>query len=215
MLEIHLGAQPGPSGFPWDAMIGIVPHLLWAALLLFVLLRIGRDGLANLIGRVQKVGIAGIEIEFKETLESAAAARNQALSAIDLGRASRRLVRERALLDGARLLWIDDQPKNNRIEIKLLESAGARVDEEVTSAGAQAAINQITYDVILSDIARAGDKVAGLSFASNLAQIRNSPPIIFYVGTATKPVPLSAFGITDRPDELIHLILDALARTRS
>jgi CheY-like chemotaxis protein len=119
------------------------------------------------------------------------------------------------LTDGARLLWIDDLPDNNRIEIKLLESAGARVDIQVTSAGAQSAISQVTYDVILSDVDREGDNTAGLKFAAELAQTRNSPPVIFYTGVAQKPVPPFAFGITDRPDELVHLILDLLARARS
>jgi CheY-like chemotaxis protein len=214
MLDVHLGPKPEPTGV-WDVVTGIVPHLLWTGLLLVILFWIGRDGLMALIGRVRKVGVAGVEIEFKEALESAAEAHARTLSAIDLGRASRRLARERALVEGARLLWIDNQPDNNKIEISILESAGARVDTQVTSAGAKSAIDHISYDAIVSDIDREGDNAAGLNFATSLTQIRNSPPVIFYVGAARKPVPSSAFGITDRPDELIHLVLDALARRRS
>ena len=41
-------------------------------------------------------------------------------------------------------------------------------------------------------------------------------PIIFYVGRldASAGVPAGAFGVTNRPDELLQLVLDALARAR-
>lgn len=39
-------------------------------------------------------------------------------------------------------------------------------------------------------------------------------PIIYYVGSAdpSRPVPVGAFGLTARPDELLHLVMDALER---
>jgi hypothetical protein len=214
VLDIRFGPRiPEPTRFPWEAVIGVVPHLLWATLLLFVLLWIGREALEDFIGRVQKLGFGGVEIEFRKRLESAARARAQIIPEIDLGRASRRLTRERALVQGARLLWIDDLPDRNHAEINLLESVGAHVNAETTSAAAESAMNQVVYDLIVSDIDRERDKAAGIKFAEKLTS--NSPPIIFYVGAAQKPAPPSAFGLTDRPDELVHLILDALARTRS
>jgi hypothetical protein len=38
--------------------------------------------------------------------------------------------------------------------------------------------------------------------------------IIYYAGYVdeARPVPIGAFGITDRPDEVLHLILDVLER---
>ena len=41
------------------------------------------------------------------------------------------------------------------------------------------------------------------------------PPLILYVGAAQRPCPAHAFGETERPDLLIHLVLDVLARLRS
>jgi hypothetical protein len=40
-------------------------------------------------------------------------------------------------------------------------------------------------------------------------------PIIFYIGRydPTAGTPAGAFGITNRPDQLIHLAIDALAQT--
>lgn len=42
-------------------------------------------------------------------------------------------------------------------------------------------------------------------------------PVVFYVGEVDpkKGTPVYAFGLTNRPDELVHLILDILERTRS
>lgn len=215
MLDIHLGPAPGPSGFDWEPVIGLVPHLIWAAVVIIILLLIGREGLKALPDRIHKVSAAGFEIEFQNTMESAAAAHQRQIPLIDLGRASRRLASQQALLKGARLLWIDDHPDNNRYEIKLFEEAGARVDTRLTSAAAEAAIMHVTFDLIISDIDREGNAQEGLRLAHHLAQVRNSPPLILYVARARRPAPVSAFGITDRPDELVHLVLDALGRSRS
>lgn len=215
MLDIHLGPAPGPKGFDFEPVIGLAPHLIWAIVVVFVLLWIGRRGFQSFAGRIRKVGAAGFEIELQETMESAAVAHRQQIPVVDIGKASRRLASQQALLEGARLLWIDNRPANNSNEIKLFEYAGARVDLQLTSASAEMAILQVTYDLILSDIDREGSPTEGLRFASQLAQVHNSPPLIFYVGEARKPVPFSAFGIADRPDELVHLVLDVLGRSRS
>jgi len=215
MLDIHIGPAPGPVGFNWEPVIGIVPHVIWAAVVIIIISWIGREGLKAFAGRIRKVGAAGFEIEFQDTMASAAAAHQQQIPLIDLGKASRRLASQQALLQGARLLWIDDRPDNNRNEIRLFEEAGARVDTRLTSAAAEAAIMQVTFDLIISDIDREGTAKEGLRFATHLAQVRNSPPLIFYVAHALRPAPVSAFGITDRPDELVHLVLDTLGRSRS
>ncbi len=41
--------------------------------------------------------------------------------------------------------------------------------------------------------------------------------MIFYIGVVdpNKGVPVQAFGITNRPDELLHLTLDALERKKA
>ncbi|TSE14055.1 hypothetical protein C1D09_000775 [Mesorhizobium intechi] len=215
MLEIHLGPTKAPEGFDWEPILGLVPHLIWAIVILVILLWIGRDGLRALTGRIHKVGAGGFEIEFQDRLENAAASHQLQIPLNALGKASRRLANQQALLEGARLMWVDDRPDNNRNEIKLFEDAGARVDTRITSAAAEAAILQVTYDLIISNVNREGSAKEGLRFATELAQYRNSPPLIFYVGRARKPVPISAFGITDLPDELVHLVLDALGRARS
>ncbi|WP_376094421.1 hypothetical protein ACE7GA_01090 [Roseomonas sp. CCTCC AB2023176] len=204
----------GAPGIPWTALASFLPHLVWAGIVVWLLVWIGREPIVSLFGRIQKLGFAGVAIEFKEALEKAAASRGAEVSSVDLGRASRRLARDVKLIQGARLLWIDDNPHNNREEIALFEAAGARVETQTTTEGARENLNRRMPDVILSDIARGEDQKAGLRFADEVAADGKAPPIIFYVGAAAKPLPISAFGLTDRPDELVHLVLDALARHR-
>jgi len=64
---------------------------------------------------------------------------------------------------------------------------------------------------------RDGDNQAGLKFLQDYAKHKKRVPVIFYIGhpDPTKPVPLHAFGITHRPDELLHLILDVLERMKA
>ena len=40
--------------------------------------------------------------------------------------------------------------------------------------------------------------------------------VVFYVGRVDRAagVPAGSFGITNRPDELLHLVMDALERCR-
>ncbi|MFQ6114776.1 MAG: hypothetical protein ACE5NG_11970, partial [bacterium] len=75
---------------------------------------------------------------------------------------------------------------------------------------------QGNYDLIISDIARGNDKTAGLDFLKQLRNNKNTTPVIFYIGEINPKfgVPAQAFGITNRPDELLHLALDALERKK-
>lgn len=214
MLDIHIGGADKGASFPWETLNALGPHLLWIAFLLWALLWIGRSRLLELSSRVQKFNLAGVEIEFRNSLEQAAENREQVLPPADLGHASRRLARSTELVKGARILWIDDQPENNRHEIALFEEAGARVDVEESTEAARGSLRRVRYDVVISDIARGDDPTAGLTFAEELAEHGSAPPVILYVDEVRKPVPASAFGITRRPDELVHLVLDVLARNR-
>ncbi|HSE82988.1 MAG TPA: hypothetical protein VLB01_00400 [Thermodesulfobacteriota bacterium] len=72
------------------------------------------------------------------------------------------------------------------------------------------------YDVVISDMARGDNTTAGLEFLNELRKEDKTTPVIFYVGVFNleKGIPPQAFGITNRPDELLHLTLDALERKK-
>jgi hypothetical protein len=75
------------------------------------------------------------------------------------------------------------------------------------------------FDIILSDIGRdlpQTDPTAGLTMLPRLREAGFHQPIIFYVGRfdAGAGVPAGAFGVTNRPDQLLQLTIDALSRVR-
>ncbi|MFC4527761.1 hypothetical protein ISN76_06660 [Dyella halodurans] len=214
MREIMLRSADAPES-PWTSLVALLPHVFWALVLVGVLLWIGRDTLRELLGRVDKVSVAGVELELRDDLQAAAAARGKPIGNDAISRVARRLAASVGLTKGARLLWVDDEPTGIVNESRLFEQAGIHITRVATSAEAFAKLDLANYDLVLSDISRDGDDTAGLHFADTLAGRRNAPPLIFYVGSAQRPCPEHAFGITDRPDELIHLVLDALARSRS
>jgi CheY-like chemotaxis protein len=215
MLEIRVGSAPSGPDFPWETINSLAPHLIWGGLIVFVLLWIGRQRLIGLLERVEKLNLGGVEIGFQRKLEKVAEQKDQNLSLADLGHASRRLANSSHLTKDSKILWVDDQPENNELEAALLREAGASVEMRRSTDEAMQALKDTVYDVILSDVARPEGEKAGLLFAEDLSRQRDRPPIILYVGRAEKPVPSCVFGLTDRPDELVHLVLDVLARKRS
>jgi len=121
-----------------------------------------------------------------------------------------------ALEPGAQVLWVDDHPENNRNERRVLQSLGIFVDEVRSTEEALASLRRASYDLVLSDMARDGDAEAGLRMLSAMRTGGIDVEVIFYVGLINPlaGVPPGAFGITARPDELVHYVLDVLERRR-
>jgi CheY-like chemotaxis protein len=73
------------------------------------------------------------------------------------------------------------------------------------------------FDLIISDISRelpAPDPEAGVAMLTRLRAARFWQPLIYYIGQPAPDLgpPAGAFGLTNRPDQLIHLVIDALSR---
>lgn len=135
----------------------------------------------------------------------------------DKERALMRAKRCRDLLAGKRILWVDDLITNNRLERKMLEAFGLGIEQASTNGEATAALlpDKGGYDLILSDIERPDSRTGGLELLGWLRAQRARVPLVFYITNlnADRPTPLGAFGITNRPDTLLHLVIDALERT--
>ena len=203
-------------------LIETIPSILWFIffLVLFILFykRI-RDELLPKLGRIKA---AGVEFSFVE---------NSIEAAIEFGEKSERwdvkvpekdkkaaLNRAKQRLDTFRdtkILWVDDYPENNRTERRMFRQFKADIDVAKNSNEALEMLRYEIYDLVISDIARDDkDDLDGLQFLSELRKTETETPVIFYVGVMQtgKGVPEHAFGITNRPDELLHLSLDALER---
>lgn len=91
---------------------------------------------------------------------------------------------------------------------------GSSIDLATNSDIAREQLSRGVYDVLLTDMTRGKDRDAGRKLMPELEQAQLNPPIIFYVTDPTRTKPDQAFGLTVRPDELFHLITDALERQR-
>ncbi len=111
-------------------------------------------------------------------------------------------------------LWIDDVPVNNLYEVRLLNATGITFDIVLNSTTALELLAQNQYELIISGLGRQGNKNAGLTFLNQLVEKRLDVPFILYDLRleGNRSLPDRAFGITDTPNELVHLVLDVRGR---
>jgi CheY-like chemotaxis protein len=202
--------------------IKLIPSLLWfmfVATLFGLFYRPIRDELLpNLTGF--KAG--GVELSFvRESIDAAIELAEKSpqwkvtISSEDKEQVLRRAKRRLAILRGAQILWVDDHPENNLNERRMFRQLKVDVDTTNSTDEALSMLQKGNYDLVLSDMKRADDDTAGLTFLKQLKE--QHTPVIFYIGLLdpTKGVPARAFGLTNRPDELLHLALDALERKKT
>jgi CheY-like chemotaxis protein len=120
-------------------------------------------------------------------------------------------------LRGAKLLWVDDAPENNRNEQDMFTALGIGTINANSTDVAMGLLssNPRMFDLLISDIARE-TRDAGLRMLSQMRAAGHGHRVVFYIDTVSPELglPATAFGIADEPEELLHLILDALERTR-
>ena len=113
-------------------------------------------------------------------------------------------------LDGLRLLWIDDDPSANRIEIRMFQQLGMQVELATSTDAALERLMKRQFNMVLSDIAREGRSDEGIRALPMIRKLARDAPIIFYVESLLEnaPPPGGALGITNDPEELLELVLD-------
>ncbi len=119
------------------------------------------------------------------------------------------------VVEGARILWVDDNPANYRNECRLLDALGAEVEQVRSTQEVLDRLARQPCDLLLSDIDRDGVADAGLRMLERLP--RDAPPLVLYTGSVdeSRGVPRGALGIADDPESLLHLVLDVLERRRA
>ena len=119
-------------------------------------------------------------------------------------------------LRGARVLWIDDEPAGNKWERATLEALVVEVTAARSTIEALKRLSADPFDLILSDIKREGIPDEGVTALPRLRQVALATPVVIYVGRVERErgTPAGASGLTNRADELLHLVLDVLERRR-
>lgn len=205
------------------AVIQLIPGLIWACLGVFIVAKLYHPFKEDVLPRLTGVQLFGVKLDIR------ADEVQKAVESVPLPEASYRpdvgatLVtradRAAGILRGATIAWVDDNPANNLVERRLLSRLGIFV-EPVARPGDVAALRSqdpAFWDLVISDAARPGDPDDGADATfSRLRGDGHTGPVIFYVGRVDpkRGTPAGAFGLTNRPDELLHLVIDALERSR-
>lgn len=202
-------------------LLQLIPSILWFLLGLVLIILFYRPIRYELLPNLSGFKAMGVEFSFvQESIEAAIELAEKSpkwkveISRADKERALSRARNHLSVFKGAQILWVDDHPENNLNERRMLRQLNTEIDMVTNSEEALRILDNAKYDVVLSDMARGQDPLAGLDFLQKLREFDRSTPVIFYIGVIDldKGVPGRAFGITNRPDELLHLILDVLER---
>ena len=169
----------------------------------------------RILPRVSGVRVFGFELTLlKDSLDHAVFASSANVSEGDKWSALQRAEHVRPVLQGAHVLWVDDRHRGNQELVRILRAFGSQVDLARSSDEAMTLLKRHQYEVIVSDVSRAGDPDAGLKMLARMYHEGVHRWTIFYVRDLKPGVPPGAFGITNRPDHLLHLVMDALERER-
>jgi esterase/lipase superfamily enzyme/CheY-like chemotaxis protein len=125
---------------------------------------------------------------------------------------------DRPYLTGIRILWVDDFPRNNDIERRILTNLGATCDDVTSTERALEAIARESYDIVLSDLGRAEGTDAGVDLLQTLHERGVERPFIIYATRAAqlreRATKAGAFGITNDSAELFALVVEATEQLR-
>jgi CheY-like chemotaxis protein len=183
-----------------------------------------RDAREHILEIKTALRISGIDVEdhpddtapIRRDLDEAVGKQAAKVSENDRSQVLRRAQYAAQLLQGAQLLWVDDNPDNNIHERRIFRSLGIFVDLARSTQEAIGMLQHTKYDVIISDLARGDIKDAGLQFLEEISKRNLYRWTILYTSprAAARGLPAKAFAITARPDHLLHYVIDAIERER-
>jgi CheY-like chemotaxis protein len=129
---------------------------------------------------------------------------------------ARRIARAQNLLKGARILVVNDVPEEMDAVMGMLRALDVQVNVATSSDDALSMLSGDAYAVVISDMSRDGVDDEGLKFLARTRHAGLRVPVIFSLARfdPSRGTPPFAFGITNRIDELLNLVCDALERAK-
>lgn len=111
-----------------------------------------------------------------------------------------------------RVLWVDDNPQNNRQELAYLKRHQVAVYSVTNSKDALILLSLYHYDAVISDMGRAEDPLAGLRLLQAMRQQGINTAFYLYtiMPSATKVQLLQQYGaqgVATEPEQLYQYIL--------
>ena len=123
--------------------------------------------------------------------------------------------RQQRRLQGSRVLWVDDRPRNNVFERQALEALGIDTDISTSTEDARQVLSRRSYDLVISDMSRPPDDRAGYTLLDSLREAGNNIPFVIYAGSQSPEQVREArrhgaIGYTNHPQELVEMVTEAL-----
>jgi len=205
-------------------IIKIIPDLLWVLLALVIFIYSYRLIKKTLLPNVTNISAFGIKINMlKESIDSIydIAKKDKmwdvSISELDKNIVLKRTNRNLNLFKNLSILWFDDRPDTLKNEIKMFRQLGGRIEVTTTLEKTISMLKTNNFDLMISDIDRNNGEEDGVSTLKQLYKNKTYVPTIFYIGDVNEElgIPPHAFGLTNRPDELLHLVIDVLERKDS
>ncbi|APR78924.1 Transcriptional regulator, CadC [Minicystis rosea] len=115
----------------------------------------------------------------------------------------------------ATVLWVDDRPSSNMHVRRALEAVGLGIVPAATTEEALDLLAARPFDVVISDMRRPPDDRAGYTLLARMRERGDATPFVIYAGAAAaehreEATQKGALGSTNRPRELVDLVLSAL-----
>ncbi|MBI3244130.1 MAG: response regulator [Chloroflexi bacterium] len=220
-----------------EAFITLVEAVAWPAIVVFFLLYFGvplKKFLADMAEFRFKAGPTGIEASAKRQQVEAAALLGAATAAKqghiegetpladeDKAREIAKVVNQatkpktEGRLLGASILWVDNSPAKDIFERKAMEVFGVRFTDSASTEDALEKIKASKFDLIISDMNRPPDDLAGYTLLAEKKALGDDTPLIIYAGSSradhrAEARTRGAFGSAGNPQELFMLVLYGL-----
>lgn len=197
------------------ALIGIVPSVLWALLAGALALTFYRPIKWQLLPRLKGIDLFGIEATFaEEEMEQAIAGRRASVSEGERVAVLRRLRRASAVTQGAAVLWVDSAPADTVHERALLRHAGMSIELCRSAEDAAAFASAGGHDAVIVRLPVGAPAAATEGLAKTGRGGKGRHLILYAPADAGAGAPSGAFAAAERPDQLVHYLVDVLERTR-
>ena len=220
----------------FDAITKLLNVLIWPAIILFILIRFGRElrDFFSSLGELSLKG-AGFEASLKRKQAEVVAALSAAAASKPDGDKTRESVAKEAMIAAdvvadfvtprairrasrSTVLWVDDNPNNNSYERQALEALGVSFVLAISTDEALKKISRQRFDAIISDMGRPPDPRAGYTLLDKLRSSGDQTPFIIYAGSREPEHVVEsrrhgAIGCTNNANELFEMVLSALGRT--
>jgi CheY-like chemotaxis protein len=220
----------------FDAITKLLNVLIWPGVLLYILIRFGRD-LSEFFSSLGELSLkgAGFEASLKRKQAEVVAALSAAAASKPDGDKTRESVAKEAMIAAdvvadfvtprairsasrSTVLWVDDNPNNNSYERQALEALGVSFVLAISTDEALKKISRQRFDAIISDMGRPPDSRAGYTLLDKLRSSGDQTPFVIYASSrdpehVAESRRRGAIGCTNNAIELFEMVLSALGRT--